>query len=318
MGNASIMDLLLKVIACEDSTDGAGTLEVIRIIPSFLPLPQFIDSNTIAICRLYSYYYLLPTSSSPSCDWFLTIDYSVRYHRDQSIKQDPSIPHAAQITDRFISLFYYISIPSSLYSSSGSAQRIWSPLSSTNSIPASSEAPRSTRTHRKRLSTLSRSASTPTRAPAARWSPSSSPRRWSRRCTATCWSRACRPRCCMESKWLSSCCVDTRIRLMRSRGPTIWCITMTWRSWRTSRRYSGLLWLIWTSWRACWLTDNIHLPPPQIIITIIIAAVVIVLHNKPFWRLRFRTLLERSNPWDSIVWRLLSSLRRSLHAIIAV
>ena len=28
LGNASVMDLLLKVIACEDTTDGAGTLEV--------------------------------------------------------------------------------------------------------------------------------------------------------------------------------------------------------------------------------------------------------------------------------------------------
>jgi hypothetical protein len=30
LGNSSIMDLLLKVIACEDTPDGAGVLEVIR------------------------------------------------------------------------------------------------------------------------------------------------------------------------------------------------------------------------------------------------------------------------------------------------
>ena len=29
LGNASVMDLLLKVIACGDIADGAGTLEVV-------------------------------------------------------------------------------------------------------------------------------------------------------------------------------------------------------------------------------------------------------------------------------------------------
>jgi hypothetical protein len=28
LGNASVMDLLLKVIQCEDTNDGSGTLEV--------------------------------------------------------------------------------------------------------------------------------------------------------------------------------------------------------------------------------------------------------------------------------------------------